>query len=85
MCATVLILDAKGDTKWSESARDKLLHPEWQKRCDFHLDCAIYAEALASQWEKHQEASQLPEPPPIEEGGNLPENIEWKDFGSNWK
>lgn len=36
--------------KWSSSPRDKMRHPEWNRRIDY-LDCYTYARALAYQYE----------------------------------
>lgn len=48
-CATALIPDGRGGTRWSGKAEDRKYHFEFQFRHDL-LDCRTYALALAKRW-----------------------------------
>jgi hypothetical protein len=48
-CATALIADAREGVRWSDRAKDRVAHPEYQPRHDF-LDCRTYGHAMAYQY-----------------------------------
>lgn len=60
LVATMRINHKRDGMRWSESARDRAQHPEWQKRVDY-LHCATYARAAALWWRrKHMRSAAAP-------------------------
>lgn len=64
-CATVEYQPGK----WSESAKDRVYHPEWQRRHDY-LDAGAYARAVLREWENKARA-EAPPPAPAPIGGDF--------------
>lgn len=56
MVGTMRINDKRDGLRWSEKAKDRQQHPEWQRRVDY-LDCATYARAAALWWRRKQSRS----------------------------
>jgi hypothetical protein len=66
LVGTMRINHKRDGLRWSESAKDRQFHPEWQRRVDY-LDCATYARAAAIWWRRKQiRAARPPTTPPIE-------------------
>lgn len=55
LCATVEYEPGR----WSERAKDRPHHPEWQYRHDL-LDCVVYARALAYEWDQRRDRKRRP-------------------------
>lgn len=53
LCGTIQIRDAKRGLRWSEKAKDRALHKEWQLRIDY-FQCIAYARAIAAWWRNTQ-------------------------------
>lgn len=53
LVGTMRINHKRDGLRWSEKAKDRQFHPEWQRRVDY-LDCATYAKAAATWWRRKQ-------------------------------
>lgn len=53
LVGTMRINHKRDGMRWSEGARDRQQHPEWQRRIDY-LDCVTYARAAAVWWRRMQ-------------------------------
>lgn len=54
LVGTMRIPDKGRGLRWSEKAKDRSLHPEWQKRIDY-LDCTTYGRAALTWWRRKQQ------------------------------